>query len=83
MAGAYALGKPYSSEQISRRLGSILNVNYTYDRRYFADFSGKIEGSSKFGSNDRTAPFWSAGLGWNMHNEKFISNINAINSLRL
>lgn len=83
MAGAYALGKPYSSEQHSRRLGSILNVNYTYDRRYFADFSGKIEGSSKFGSNDRTAPFWSAGLGWNMHNEKFISNINAINSLRL
>ena len=83
MAGAYALGKPYSSEQHSRRLGSILNVNYTYDRRYFADFSGKIEGSSKFGSNDRTAPFWSAGLGWNMHNEKFISKINAINSLRL
>ncbi|MDD2426044.1 MAG: SusC/RagA family TonB-linked outer membrane protein [Bacteroidales bacterium] len=83
MAGAYALGKPSSSEQHSRRVGTILNINYTYDRRYFADFSGKIEGSSKFGSNDRTAPFWSAGLGWNMHNETFLSNIPAVNSLRL
>jgi len=83
MAGAYSLGKPFSSEQHSRRIGTILNVNYTYDRRYFADFSGKIEGSSKFGSNDRTAPFWSAGFGWNVHNEKFISKLSAINSLRL
>lgn len=83
MAGAYALGKPYSSEQQSRRVGAILNVNYTYDRRYFADFSGKIEGSSKFGSNDRTAPFWSAGLGWNLHNEDFVMRSNYINSLRL
>ena len=83
MAGAYALGKPYSSEQHSRRFGTTLNVNYTYDRRYFADFSGKIEGSSKFGSNDRTAPFWSAGLGWNMHNEAFLHKLGFVNSLRL
>ena len=82
MAGAYALGKPTSTEAHSRRLGLIFNVNYTYDRRYFADFSGKIEGSSKFGSNDRTAPFFSAGLGWNVHNENFLSSSNAINLLR-
>ena len=83
MAGAYALGKPYSTEQHSRRLGTILNVNYTYDRRYFADFSGKVEGSSKFGSNDRIAPFWSAGLGWNLHNEAFFKKLGYVNSLRL
>lgn len=82
MAGAYALGKPTSTEAHSRRLGLIFNVNYTYDRRYFVDFSGKIEGSSKFGSNDRTAPFFSAGLGWNVHNENFLSSSNAINLLR-
>jgi TonB-linked SusC/RagA family outer membrane protein len=83
MAGAYALGKPYSSEQKSRRVGAILNVNYTFDRRFFADISGKLEGSSKFGSNDRTAPFWSGGFGWNMHNEQFISDMDFINSLRV
>ncbi|MDR1274574.1 MAG: SusC/RagA family TonB-linked outer membrane protein, partial [Odoribacteraceae bacterium] len=83
MAGAYAQGKPYSSEQHARRLGVVLNVNYTYDRRYFADFSGKIEGSSKFGSNDRTAPFWSAGLGWNLHHEKFLKDSDVVRNLRL
>ena len=83
MAGAYALGKPFSTEAHSRRLGLIFNVNYTYDRRYFADFSGKIEGSSKFGSNDRTAPFFSAGLGWNVHNESFFDSSKVVNLLRL
>lgn len=83
MASAYAVGKPYSTESHSRRVGSILNINYTYNRKYFADFSGKIEGSSKFGSNDRIAPFWSAGFGWNLHNEQFIKNLNSINTLRL
>ena len=84
MAGAYPPdGKPSSSEARSRRVGAILNINYTFDRRYFADFSGKIEGSSKFGANKRTAPFWSAGLGWNLHNESFVENVAAINNLRL
>lgn len=76
-------GKPLSSEGFSRRLGGIANLNYTYDRRYFVDFSGKLEGSSKFGADNRIAPFWSAGLGWNIHNEHFIGNKELFNSLRL
>ncbi len=84
MAGQYAPdSKPNSTEARSRRMGAAFNVNYTYDRRYFVDFSGKIEGSSKFGANDRTAPFWSVGVGWNMHHESFIGNIEAIDNLRL
>lgn len=84
MAGLYAPDtKPSSTDAHSRRLGTILNLNYTFDSRYFADFSGKIEGSSKFGDNNRTAPFWSAGLGWNLHNESWIENAAWVNSLRL
>lgn len=84
MGSAYAKnGKPLSSEGISRRLGGIANLNYTYDKRYFIDFSGKLEGSSKFGANNRIAPFWSTGLGWNIHNENFIGNKDLVNSLRL
>lgn len=48
-------GHPQSSEGFSRRMGGIANVNYTYDRRYFIDASCKIEGSSKFGSDNRYA----------------------------
>jgi TonB-linked SusC/RagA family outer membrane protein len=84
MANMYEQGsRPSGSESLSRRLGGVVNVNYTYNRRYFADFSGRLEGSSKFGSNDRTAPFWSAGLGWNVHHERFLQNNSIVDNLRL
>lgn len=76
-------GKPYGSEGISRRVGGIANINYTYDRRYFIDLSGKMEASSKFGTDNRVAPFWSAGIGWNLHQEKFLQDKNLLNVARL
>lgn len=84
MAGGYPEGsQPSSTEQHSRRMGALLNFNYTFDQRYFVDFSGNIEGSSKFGSNDRIAPFYSAGLGWNVHHEDFLKNSSTVDALRL
>ena len=64
-------GYPSGTEGISRRMGAIANANYTYDNRYFIDVSGKVEGGSAFGSDNRYAPFWSVGLGWNIHREHF------------
>ena len=58
-------------------------MNYTYDRRYFIDASFKIEGSSKFGSDNRYAPFWSVGIGWNLHHEAFMMDNNLLNVARL
>jgi TonB-linked SusC/RagA family outer membrane protein len=84
MAAAYAAGgKPQSSEEHSRRLGTILNINYTYDHRYFADLSGKLEGSSKLGTNNRIVPFWSLGIGWNVHHEPFLRDSELFDYLRL
>jgi TonB-linked SusC/RagA family outer membrane protein len=84
MASAYFKdGKPGSNEEHSRRLGGIFNVNYTYDHRYFVDLSGKLEASSKFGSDNRMAPFWSAGIGWNIHHEKFLSDTEIFDYLRV
>ena len=76
-------GAPYGDEGVSRRVGGILNVNYTFDRRYFVDFSGKFDGSSQFGSGNRLAPFYSIGAGWNIHNEAFMANAKALNTARL
>ena len=76
-------GSPYGDEGISRRAGGIVNINYTYDRRYFVDISGKLEGSSKFGSDNRYAPFWSVGAGWNIHQEHFLRDRTALNTARL
>ena len=76
-------GKPSGGESTVRSVGFTGNVNYTYDNRYFADLSARMDGSSQFGSNKRFAPFWSAGMGWNMHNEEFLKKIDWINVLKL
>lgn len=76
-------GKPIESDDFTRSVGFTGNVNYTYDNRYFADASLRLDGSSQFGSKKRFAPFWSIGLGWNIHHESFMDNSGAIDNLRL
>lgn len=57
--------------------------NVTYRSRYFVEGSYRLSGSSMFGKNERYAPFWSVGLGWNLHKESFADHITWINILRL
>lgn len=67
-------GRPGGSEGTDRMVGFFGNINYSYDNRYFADFSGRIDGSSKYGKDKRFAPLWSVGVGWNLNNESFLKN---------
>lgn len=76
-------GKPFGSENISRLAGYLANVSYSYDSRYLLDLSYRLDGSSQFGSEKRFAPFWSAGIGWNLHHEKFMRDLSFINRLKL
>lgn len=45
---------------------------YNYDDRYYADFSVRTDGSSRFGVDGRWATFWSVGLMWNLRKENFM-----------
>ncbi len=76
-------GKPTGGEALTRSVGMTGNVNYIYDNRYFADVSVRVDGSSQFGSSKRFAPFWSTGLGWNIHNEDFLAGNKIVNRLKL
>ncbi|MCI6619325.1 MAG: SusC/RagA family TonB-linked outer membrane protein, partial [Prevotella sp.] len=75
--------RPGGSEDIATSVGIFASANFVWKMRYFADGSYRLSGSSKFGENNRYAPFWSAGLGWNAHNETFLKNLGWINTLRL
>ncbi|MCR4995600.1 MAG: SusC/RagA family TonB-linked outer membrane protein [Bacteroidales bacterium] len=66
-------GKPSGNETTTRSLGFTGAVNYSYDERYLFDASLRFNGSSVFGSDNRWGTFWSAGLGWNLHKEHFMS----------
>ena len=84
-AQQYAEGSvPSGSENFYRRMGITGNLNYTYDNRYYADFSYRMDGNSNFGSDKKFAPFWSAGIGWSLHNEKYFkAHQDVVNQLRL
>lgn len=62
--------------------GYFFNANYTFDNRYFGQFSFRRDGSSKFGKDHRYGNFWTIGGGWNVHNEAFFKS-QIINSLRI
>ena len=47
------------------------------------DLSGRLDGSSSFGKDSHFAPFWSAGIGWNIHNQKWFSIKDVVNHLKL
>ena len=74
---------PTGEDYISRLMGFVGNAGYTYRDCYLLDASIRFDGSSKFGSDGRWATFWSVGLGWNMHNEKFAENLTWANMLKI
>ena len=58
-------------------------VSYTYANRYMATFTGRIDGSSRFGDNSKYGYFPSVGLAWLVSDENFMSDINQIDMLRI
>ncbi|MEI6385314.1 MAG: SusC/RagA family TonB-linked outer membrane protein, partial [Spirochaetota bacterium] len=84
MALQYAQGeRPGGKESLVRAVGFTGNVNYTYDNRYYIDASFREDGSSQFGAKKRFAPFWSTGIGWNLHSEKFMKDQTIVNRLKI
>ena len=63
---------PGGSQQLTTRAGFFAYLNFILHNKYFVDGTIRRSGSSQFGSNNRYAPFWSVGAGWNLHNEAFL-----------
>ena len=61
----------------------ISQVNYNYNRKYFLSASYRIDQSSQFAPNKRTAKFPSVSAAWLVSNEDFIKNISAVSNLKL
>lgn len=49
---------------------------YNWNGRWYADFSVRADGSSRFGSKGRWAEFWSVGLMWNAKSESFLQGLD-------
>ena len=79
----YKDSRPQSTYDIKRLAGFLFTLNYSFDSKYLFDFSLKVDGSSNFGTNNKFAPVWSAGAGWNIHKEKWVEELGVFSLLKL
>lgn len=57
--------------------------SYTYDDKYMTTVTARVDGSSRFGKNNKYAFFPSLGLGWLVSNEGFMKDVAVVDQLKL
>lgn len=70
----------YAKRTLISQMG---RINYSYDNKYLLTLTGRRDGASVFGVNNKYAFFPSVALGWNISNESFLKNNNIISHLKL
>ena len=75
--------RPLGYKTLTRELGFLSALNYSYEDRYLADLSYRTSASSKFGKDNRWGNFWSAGIGWNLHKEHFMKEAKWLRQFKL
>lgn len=58
-------------------------ANYALLDKYLFTVTGRADGSTKFGENNKWAFFPSAAVAWKINEESFIKNLNAFSELKL
>lgn len=64
-------------------LSFLSSADYSYDGRYLLTLTGRVDGSSRFGSGNRYAFFPALALGWNVHEESFLRDSGIFDLLKL
>ncbi|MEO6915897.1 MAG: TonB-dependent receptor [Chitinophagaceae bacterium] len=82
--GAGSTGPGYSSNRSRFAFNSYFGrVNYGYKDKYLLTVTGRVDGSSRFGENNKYSLFPSAALAWKVSEEDFLKNSSVISNLKL
>ncbi|MBU2555688.1 MAG: TonB-dependent receptor, partial [Bacteroidetes bacterium] len=73
----------YSSFAESAIVSYLGRVNYNLMERYLLTFTGRVDGSSRFGRNNRYAFFPSVAIAWRLIQEDFIKSTGVFSDLKL
>ena len=81
MATGFRQGYKYND----RFVAGYFNGSYTYDKRFTATVSARTDASNYVSKTlrDKFSPFYSAGLLWNLKNEKFMQKLSFIDRLAI
>jgi TonB-linked SusC/RagA family outer membrane protein len=66
-----------------RFLSYFARANYSYNKKYLLAVSGRFDGSSRFGTENRYGFFPSISAGWILIDESFLSGNNTLSFLKL
>ena len=80
-AGEITGGSSSASE--SSFLSYFLRTNYKFDDKYLLSLSGRIDGSSRFGKDNRYGFFPAVSAGWIISQESFLANSDVLSFLKL
>lgn len=83
MGSANIIDPPSSDYNKWSLLSYLFRVNYGFSGKYLFTFSGRTDGSSKFGSNNKYGFFPSAAFAWRLVEEPFISNLDIFDDFKL
>ncbi|WP_298237889.1 TonB-dependent receptor [uncultured Algibacter sp.] len=65
-----------------RKIGYFGRVTYAYANKYLFNASIRRDGSSVFGLESKWGNFPAVSVGWNAHNENFLSDSNVLSKLK-
>ncbi len=81
--GAAEITAGTSTQTGYRFLGYFGRLNYDLASRYFLSVSGRYDGSSRFGRNNRYGFFPAAAVGWVLSEEAGVRNVPGLSFLKL
>ncbi len=64
-------------------LSYFARANYRYAGKYLLSVSGRVDGSSRFGANNRYGFFPAASVGWVISDEEFLQSVPSLSLLKL
>ncbi len=75
--------RPDSEKEQSQLASWLGRINYIYKGRYYLTLTGRADGSSKFGANNKWAFFPSVAAAWRISDEQFMSASSLVSNLKL
>ncbi len=70
----YTAIRGYYFEYFNKNASGFLRVNYDYNDKYLASFTGRRDGSTRFGADRRFGNFYAGSLGWVASKENFFKS---------
>jgi TonB-linked SusC/RagA family outer membrane protein len=64
-------------------LSALTRFGYNYNRKYYIDLNARVDASSKFAENKKSAVFPSVAISWVISKERFLRNLRRVNDLKL